>query len=600
KAKLGHRGLTIIGQGQSDLFVRISPEERRVMIEEILGLKEFRLKKKTAERRLNRSITNSEKLEAKIEEIKPHLRFLKKQKNKWDKRSNIEHSLKELSETYFSYHYNKFVKNIKDFDNQINSLTKQIEEKESVIKELSSKVSQINQDEGVLKSVNKLRNKINDIEDERFKLERKLTELEVRKEFTPKKEDKKGDYSSSYLLNLIESFLREIKAKIDEDPNQLKDSISTWISKFEDLFDKKEEVSNDSEDDKISAQNDKQINKVKDEIDDLNSKIKELRKEEESVLSSQEDKNKLFRNQVEKLEEKKNESRELDHKVNKLILEKEKSVFRKKELENKWTSLGFPLNLLANLELVSDDIVEDKNWDKVENIIDKLRSELNAIGDIDKSMIAEANETEERYNFLSKELEDLKKASDDLKKLIDDLERRIHKDFKKDFTLVNKEFNNYFRLMFGGGKSRLKLSIKKDKGNEDSEEIIDNIESGDEELKAGVDIELKLPGKKINSLDMLSGGEKTLVSLAALFALISVSPPPFLVLDEIDAALDESNTARFAELIKEFSHKTQFIMVTHNRVTMESVDSLYGVTMGDDGVSKVLSLKFEEADELAQ
>ena len=115
------------------------------------------------------------------------------------------------------------------------------------------------------------------------------------------------------------------------------------------------------------------------------------------------------------------------------------------------------------------------------------------------------------------------------------------------------------------------------------------------ELSAGVEIEITIPRKKIGSLDMLSGGEKSLVSLAALFALISVSPPPFLVLDEIDAPLDEENARRFSDLVKEFSKKTQFIIVTHNRATMESADILYGVTMGDDGVSKTLSLKLDTA-----
>ena len=114
------------------------------------------------------------------------------------------------------------------------------------------------------------------------------------------------------------------------------------------------------------------------------------------------------------------------------------------------------------------------------------------------------------------------------------------------------------------------------------------------ELAAGIEIDLNVPRKKIGNLEMLSGGEKSLVSLAALFALISVSPPPFLVLDEIDAPLDEENARRFTELIKEFAKTTQFIIVTHNRITMESADILYGITMGDDGVSKVLSLKLED------
>ena len=109
-----------------------------------------------------------------------------------------------------------------------------------------------------------------------------------------------------------------------------------------------------------------------------------------------------------------------------------------------------------------------------------------------------------------------------------------------------------------------------------------------------MEIDIKLPRKRINSLDMLSGGERSLVGIAALFALISVSPPPFLVLDEVDAALDERNARRFAELLKEFAKETQFVLVTHNRATMEAADILYGVTMDEEGTSKVLSLKLGE------
>jgi len=127
----------------------------------------------------------------------------------------------------------------------------------------------------------------------------------------------------------------------------------------------------------------------------------------------------------------------------------------------------------------------------------------------------------------------------------------------------------------------------------EEEKGVEEDEEEEKEIKSGVEIELNLPKKKITGLEMLSGGEKSLVSIAALFALISVSPPPFLVLDEIDAALDEKNSKRFANLIKDFSSQTQFIIVTHNRAVMESADVLYGVTMNEDGTSKLLSLKLD-------
>lgn len=234
----------------------------------------------------------------------------------------------------------------------------------------------------------------------------------------------------------------------------------------------------------------------------------------------------------------------------------------------------------------------------------RLRGELAAIGEIDPKLVEEAEESEKRYEFLRRELDDLHKAAADLRNLIRELDNKIHDDFKNAFRSVNDEFNNFFRLMFGGGRAHLKLTYYETPTLKESEEITEEVgeaevepEKKKEERRFGIEVELNLPRKKITSLDMLSGGEKSLVSIAALFALISVSPPPFLVLDEIDAPLDEENARRFAELVKEFSKKTQFIIVTHNRATMEAADVLYGITMGEDGISKVLSLKLDSASE---
>ena len=154
--------------------------------------------------------------------------------------------------------------------------------------------------------------------------------------------------------------------------------------------------------------------------------------------------------------------------------------------------------------------------------------------------------------------------------------------------------------MFGGGRAKLKIKTQELKPktelnnelNEKENENLAEIEAVPVE-EGGIEIDLNLPRRRISSLEMLSGGERSLVSLAALFALISVNPPPFLILDEVDSALDDRNTQRFSELIKKFSQKTQFVIITHNRATMTVADVLYGITMGEDGVSKVLSLKLD-------
>ncbi len=246
---------------------------------------------------------------------------------------------------------------------------------------------------------------------------------------------------------------------------------------------------------------------------------------------------------------------------------------------------------------------------EIERRIFKLRGDLASIGEIDEALMKEATETESRYEFLKKESADLDQAVKDLKQLIKELSGKIREEFGGSMSKINEEFGKFFELMFGGGHAKLKIVKREIKAIEEDGEEAPTLATGkvgvptaarvgteeieEVEEEGGVEIELRLPRKKVNSLEMLSGGERSLVGIAAIFALISVSPPPFLVLDEIDAALDERNAHRFSDMLKEFSKKTQFVVVTHNRATMEAADILYGVTLNDDGTSKILSLKLE-------
>ena len=239
----------------------------------------------------------------------------------------------------------------------------------------------------------------------------------------------------------------------------------------------------------------------------------------------------------------------------------------------------------------------------LERRIFKLRGDLASIGEVDESLMKEARETEERYEFLKRESDDLERAKDDLAKLIGDLNERIRTEFSAALVKINEEFRKFFTLMFGGGHARLKLVMPERRAEKDEElpeeesekpeAESEEEEEEEKEVEGGIEMDLKLPRKKLSSLEVLSGGERSLVGIAALFAMISVSPPPFLVLDEIDAALDDRNARRFAEMLKEFSKRTQFIVVTHNRATMEAADVLYGVTLNDDGTSKLVSMKLE-------
>jgi len=207
--------------------------------------------------------------------------------------------------------------------------------------------------------------------------------------------------------------------------------------------------------------------------------------------------------------------------------------------------------------------------------IQRLRKDMYALGEVDPFIGEEFEELSVRVGELSEQLGDLEKAKGDILTVIGELDQRIKTQFKSTFSQISEEFANYFKILFDGGKATLSLET-----NEDGE--------------FGIEISATPPGKKNQSLNSLSGGERALTSIALLFAILSVNPSPFCVLDEVDASLDETNTERFLQILKRLSQKTQFIVVTHNRETMKKADIIYGVTMDDNHVSQVYSLKLTE------
>ncbi|MEK7465236.1 MAG: AAA family ATPase [Patescibacteria group bacterium] len=590
RARLGSRGLMMVGQGQSDVFVKSSPQDRRVMVEEVLGLREFRLKKNQSERQLLSSETNLEKVHAMLEELGPHLRFLRRQKNRFEKRAEIETTLLGLENGYFAYKWNELKRQMAELSSPAGTLEDEIKKKEHEVQILQKQLDEMYRKSSDTSETKRIREEISERIRARSEAERALARIEAKIEFSVAVPSKTA-ISTVEIEATVKDIVSELKeVLVWDDISRIRETLTRWRTKLQKFTGDEKKTSDGSfEEEKTQA---------KKAIAVIDAAICDLEKREETCSIEQQKINQELRSHIEKLEAKKNELRALTEQVRTYAFEKEKLELRLAELRREWQGLGRALHELDTLSADAPLPEED-----AERRMLRLRTEIAAIGEIDTNLIQEADESEKRYAFLHKELEDTKKAIADLKVLIRDLERRIHEDFKKAFRQINEEFNKYFRLMFGGGRAHMKLekyeppTLKEGEASivTDGEVHMPIVgeEKRDPELTAGIEIELGLPRKKITSLEMLSGGEKSLVSLAALFALIAVSPPPFLVLDEIDAPLDEENARRFSELIKEFAQKTQFVIVTHNRATMEAADVLYGVTMGDDGVSKVLSLKFE-------
>lgn len=232
---------------------------------------------------------------------------------------------------------------------------------------------------------------------------------------------------------------------------------------------------------------------------------------------------------------------------------------------------------------------------------DQLKRKLDAIGEIDQEALSEYESTKERYEFLTTQSADLSAGIETLERGITELEQTIKERFQSSLSIIEKKFDQYFQQLFNGGRAAMVLV----KASEDRlEERVDGEESDSDSIAerpideiAGIDISAMPPGKKLRNMSVLSGGEKALTAIALICAIVSHNPSPFVVLDEVDAALDESNANRFASIIQELGEKTQFIVITHNRATIHTAQCMYGVTMGEDGISRVLSLDIGNIDD---
>lgn len=320
----------------------------------------------------------------------------------------------------------------------------------------------------------------------------------------------------------------------------------------------------------------------------------------------------------------------------------EKMQFKQNEVNNILTIRNELKISLAKIETKQEDLREEAQNDmgtalesvlernpvvapieELNNLaqeIQKLKYQLSLIGGIDEEVTAEFTTTKERYDFLEGQLVDLRSATTDLEKMVLELDELMKKKRAVAFKKIQKEFERYFKILFSGGSAKLEeiygepepedelLETVQDNtamqqynnttivGEEENTEKQKHIRT--EKILTGIDIIANPPGKKIKNINALSGGERTLTSIALICAILNCNPSPFVILDEVEAALDEANTLRFANIMGELSTKSQFVVITHNRVTMHSADALYGVTMSGDGVSKLLSVKLNEAEKM--
>ena len=383
------------------------------------------------------------------------------------------------------------------------------------------------------------------------------------KEFTDKNSDgqKEIDDLNSDIVDLrisVSSFdesstsIDEMVAMIEQEINNCMKNVDSKVNEREALLKENSEIESKI----LEAQ--ETIDSVGDVVQEFEKKVSSLKEQRESknaeLLAIEENIDNCFKT----LDVLKEQNTKLDVKKNKLEVDIE-------NIQNKmWEEYETTPNTASNYAEVTSSTARD---------VEKLKSEIRSLGPVNVNAIEEFKALNDRYEFLSTQKQDLEDSERSLNKIIEDMTKLMKIQFAEQFDLINKNFNSVFSELFGGGMATLKLADET------------NI------LECGIEIEAQPPGKKLQSMMLLSGGERALTAIALLFAILKLSPSPFCVLDEIEAALDDVNVYRYAEFLKKFSEKTQFLVITHRKGTMEVANTVYGVTMQEHGISKLISQK---------
>ncbi len=606
-AHIGASGHHIISQGEADRILNANVKERREMIEDALGLKVFQYKREESVRKLEKTRENMEKVESLRKEIAPHLKFLKKQVEKVEKTIALREELKAVYKEYLKRESEYLAATEKALKEEaaapkrdLERLEKELAAAKSVLEasqHKDAKSSELMSLEAKLKSARESRDDTNRtagrIEGEVASLEKML----AREKASANTEIATIEYSK------VKSLIESVSALLDD---------LSSIPKIREMFRSFLDSNRNTKAESRAGDIEKEIEALKQRKQEINEENQKKTKELEA-LSMQ------YAALQKEIEKEKDSSRDAEKAMFRIMAEENEirgrlSVIRVREDKLRLEREDFKRETEEGALLIGRDVYlfetdqtayppEDRHaQEERRRQIDKIKVRLEDSGGVSPGdVMKEFKETTERDEFLARELVDLEKSAESLTQLIAELEQKLDTLFTEGISKINKQFKEFFALMFGGGESSLSVvKEKKRKRGPSAEELAEmGIEASDEpeeeETELGVDISVSLPRKKIKGLEMLSGGERALTSIALLFAISQVNPPPFIILDETDAALDEANSKKYGDMVENLSKHSQLIVITHNRETMSRAGIIYGVTMGREGYSKLLSIAFNEA-----
>lgn len=610
---IGSSNHHIISQGEADGILRANAKERREMLEDALGLKVYHHRIKESESKLEKTHSTLKEVQLLRRELAPHLTFLKKQVEKIEKGQAIRNELESLLVTFLSTEkgylskedarlreaVTLIEKNKKELEEQLTNFGKEIEISQDVSKEIEIRKQTL---------VSLLEN--------RRSIEQKISRLEgvieAHRTLSKQNNPSAAGSSISFAPTEYEQIISDIEffvASIREADTLLlvKQALLTLDPLIKKLKERQPKtVREEKKDDNFN---------IRETVLDLESLQKELAplvaKEallNKEIISLEAQRETALKSSASRTEERYRligEIKQAEAELQILAVSKSAFLERKEHFDAELKEAGFLFGPSFLHQIHESHGAPGLDLHDARRAIDKLKIRLEEHSGIGSEVISEYENAKERDAFLTKELVDIETSSKNLELLIIDLKKVLDERFTAGIQTINERFGEFFKTMFGGGNAFLSITMEKKRKSKSSledfdPELVEGENTEPEGFERGIEVHVSLPEKKVKELTMLSGGERSLVSIALLFAISQVNPPPFLVLDETDAALDEANSRRYGDMVERLSEYSQLIVVTHNRETMSRAGVLFGVTLGADGGSKLLSIKFDEAVKVAK
>lgn len=624
EAGVGQRSYAVIGQGMVDHILTSSPEERKIFFDDATGVRGLQIRRHQSMLKLERSAKNLADVEMLLSELEPRLNLLRRQVKRLNEREKVEAELKELSANYFGTQFWNLQDEKLLIDAKVKMATQKVDQKKAELAAGDAKLAELEKAEAGkvtdMSGVQEFQSAYKKSQEElalarkgHFAIEREieLSKVRAQSSWAPLPlTDIIGEVKE--LASLHERLLTSLRGvkELTELEAIVKDIESAHgrSSKLRDRL-----IKPNPEDFKVDPKLKADLDQAASSIKLAEAKVKEAEKAMDAkAREASASKSEVFAFQ--------RSLRQLQAEVMQFENEKNSHSVELARVETRIEAIIVEARDSVGAEAVEIMIKQApetraNNVDELRDKMIRVRHQLEMIGGIDPEVVKEHAEVDGRFTFLSTQVSDLRAAINSTEKIVDELDEEIRSQSERAFKSINDHFQKYFKILFGGGSCSLvkmsqddvatdnkvvldraieEVAAEHNDHDEDTHEEITARVANRKDAVAGIDIQATPPGKKLKALNLLSGGERALTSIALLSAIMETNPSPFVVLDEVDAALDEANTVRFANILNELRIHTQFIVISHNRATMEKADTLYGVTMGDEGISSLLSVKLED------